>query len=345
MRIMKMKQRIILILLSSFIAVGTSPLVAQEGLQRTKAIRLTADVTKAINRSLKFMSDSQNPNGSFGKGSLPAATSLVLMSFMLQGHIPGEGKYGKHMVKAVDYLLSIQKNGYFHDETSRGMYEHALVVLGLSEVWGQSPDPRLRDALKQGVNVILNAQNAEGGWRYAPRPYEADVSCSAMQVVALASAKEAGIAVPHKTLKRAAAYFAACEVRSTGGFSYQLLAGAPMGGADFARSAAATLALMLGGQRKHPAARGGIAYVSATPEVSFNSMNHYFYGHYYGAQVMYQAGDKYFNRYYTKISKALLAQQNKEGMWGAGGRTDFVKSSFAVLILGIPYRFLPIYQK
>ena len=318
-----------------------SSVFAEEGIQRTKSIRLTPEVVKSINRGLESLAASQNPNGGFGKKNITGATALALMAFMLQGHIPGEGKYGKHMSKAVDYMLSVEKNGYFHDETSRGMYEHGLAVLAMSEVWGQSYNPKIRDALKRGVNVILNSQNSEGGWRYGPRPSTADTSVSSMQIVALASAKEAGIAVPDKVLRKALDYIIACEVRSTGGFSYQLLAGAPMGGAAFARSAASTLSLILGGERDHPATAGGLAYLNSQPKSIFSGGKNNFYGHYYGTQVMYQNGDKHFNRYYSLIRDSILKQQSKAGGWGNG----VVDTGFAILILGVPYRFLPIYQK
>jgi hypothetical protein len=191
------------------------------------------------------------------------------------------------------------------------------------------------------VNVTLNAQNSEGGWRYGPRPDSADTSCSAMQIVALASARESGIAVPAKNMQRAVDYLVANEVRSTGGFSYQLLSGAPMGGAAFARTAACTLALMLSGEHKHPATRAGVAYIGASPDSIFQA-GHYteYYGHYYAVQAMYQAGDEQFNKWYPKISAALLAKQGKNGDWGSP-----VDTGFAILILGVPYRFLPIYQK
>lgn len=338
-----MKQYIILV--SLLLTLCQTLFAEVEGVQRTKITRLSADVIKAINRGLEFIVTTQNENGSFGKSNRPGGTALALMSFMVQGHIPGEGKYGKQMSKGIDYLVSIEKNGYLHDDTSRGMYEHGLATLALSEAWGHSRDPRIRESLIRAVNVILNAQNSEGGWRYGPRPSTADVSCSAMQMVALASAAESGIAVPQKTIKRGTDYIKAAEVRSTGGFSYQLLAGAPMGGAHYGRSAAGTLALMLSGERKHPATRAGVAYVFSAPAVNYDSTTHYYYSHYYAAQAMYQAGDKYFTPYYTRISKALLAKQKEDGGWVAHGAANCVDTGFAILTLGVPYRFLPIYQK
>lgn len=322
-----------------------APVFAQEAEQRTSVARLSAEVKQSITRGLEAFAASQNPDGSWGNGNRSGGTALGLMSFMLQGHIPGEGEYGEAMSKAIGFLISVEKNGYFHDASDRGMYEHGLALLALSEAWGQSQDPRIRPALIRAVNVTLNAQNSEGGWRYSPRPSSADTSCSAMQIVALASAKESGIAVPAKNMQRAVDYLVANEVRSTGGFSYQLLAGAPMGGAAFARTAACTLALMLSGEHKHPATRAGAAYVGASPDSIFENSDHYHYGHYYAVQVMYQAGDEQFNKWYPKISAALLAKQNEKGGWGRPDEFNAVDTGFAILTLGVPYRFLPIYQK
>ena len=324
------------------IALVTSlPADAQETEQRTQVTRLPAEVKQSITRGLEQLAKTQNTDGSWGEGNLTAGAALGLMSFMLQGHIPGEGKYGKQTAKAIDFLLSVEKVGYFHHPKDRGMYEHGLALLALSEAWGQSKDKRIRPALIRAVNVTLNAQGKDGGWRYAPNPPESsDTSCSAMQLVALASAREAGIAVPQKRIQLAVDYLVACEVRSTGGFSYQTAGGAPMGGANLARTACCSLALMLSGEHKHPATRGGVAYLGASPDSVFDSGSNYYYAHYYAAQVVYQSGDKHFNKWYPKISKALLAKQDEDGSWGTP-----INTGFAILTLGVPYRFLPIYQK
>jgi len=296
------------------IALAAPVVHAQEGANRTATTRLPAEVKQSITRGLEFFAKSQNSDGSWGEGNPTAGAALALMSFMLQGHIPGEGKYGKQTAKAIDFILSVEKNGYFHHTKDRGMYEHGLALLALSEAWGQSKDPRIRPALIRGVNVTLNAQGNDGGWRYSPNPPAcSDASCSSMQLVALASAREAGIAVPQKQVQRAVDYFIACEVRSTGGFAYECAGGAPIGGANLARTACSTLSLMLSGQHKHPATRGGVGYLSASPDATFeNSGVYHFYGHYYAAQVMYQAGDEHFNKYYPKISKAHLTRQGED---------------------------------
>ena len=43
--------------------------------------------------------------------------------------------------------------------------------------------------------------------------------------------------------------------------------------------------------------------------------NHYFYGHYYAAQAMWQAGGDYWRRWYPKIRDALLERRKPDGSW------------------------------
>jgi hypothetical protein len=337
---MKLQNIVMSLATVCLIASAPLPASAQEAMQHTSVVRLTPEVKKAINRGLEWLEKAQLEDGSFGTGNKPGGAALALMSFMVQGHVPGEGKYGKVMNKAIDFLISVEKDGYIHDKTSRGMYEHGLAVLALSEAWGQSQDPRIRQTLMRAVNCTLNAQGDQGGWRYGPSAGSADVSCAVMQMVALASARESGIAVAEKIMQRAVDYVVSAEVRTTGGFAYQTLAGAPMGSAGLPCTAGGTLALMLCGARNHPATRGGAAYIYSLPDSKYQHTTHYFYAHYYAAQAMYQSGDKFFNRYYPKISKGMLAKQREDGDWGGA-----VSTGFAILTLGVPYRFLPIYQK
>ena len=128
-----------------------------------------------------------------------ADTSLSLMAFMLQGHVPGRAPYGKNMDRAISYLVAVGRrgqSGYLGTPNHHGgMYEHGLAILALSEAWGQSLNPEIGYALKRAVEITINAQNQQGGWRYTPEPRDADLSMTVMQIVAINSAKEAGIQV------------------------------------------------------------------------------------------------------------------------------------------------------
>jgi squalene cyclase len=289
---------------------------------------------RAIDRGLAWLADRQKKDGGWGDKYRCAMTSLSMMSFMLKGYFPERGKYGAVMEDAVDFLLneSREHGGYF----GVNMYEHGLTTLALSEVWGMTSSEQVRTALKKAVDVILRSQSPRGGWRYHPRPTDQDISVTVMQIVALASAREAGIYVPDRTIDQAVKYVKSLQ-HPSGGFGYT----SPKG-PGFARTAAGVMSLMMCGERNSQAVAKGLRWLTERPDSVFKSERWYFYGHYYAIQAMYQAGDSYYQKWYPKIREALLEKQRGNGAWPGGGELN---TTMAILILGVPYRYLPIYQR
>ena len=135
---------------------GTVDLRAQdapEGKQRVGTVRLAPGSKEAINKGLEYLAKDQNDDGSFGSSNHPAGdTALSVMAFMLQGHVPGRGTYGRKMDNGITFLLSIgeKQRGYMGTPRNHaGMYEHGLAVLCLSEAWGQSKNRKIRQALRK----------------------------------------------------------------------------------------------------------------------------------------------------------------------------------------------------
>ena len=304
---------------------------------------LSPQVEMAISKALRHLAKTQNPDGSWGKTYKGAETALALMAFMVKGNFPNRGVYGATVDKAVAFLIlrGAAKNGFLGSQ-QQGMYEHGLATLALSEVWGESDRAEVKQTLKKAVEVIMRSQDGSGGWRYSPQPSGADISATVMQVVALASAKEAGILVPDSVLYRAIRYVKRCQHVGVGGFAYQ-----PGGIPGFARTAAGVMSLMMSGQRDSKAVERGLAYLVKYPASKFANVQWYYYAHYYAVQCMYQAGDAYYQKWYPRIRDALLARQDLQGHWGGGssGTSPAFNTALAVLILGVPYRFLPIYQR
>lgn len=302
---------------------------------------LTPKAEQAIEKGLEYLGRTQAADGSWGQHKT-ATTSLSLMAFMVKGHFPDRPPYGSQMSKGIDFLLAESKkgNGYM----GASMYEHGLATLALSEVWGMTDRENLRDALKNAVGVILRSQNPGGGWRYQPAPTDADISVTVMQVVALASAKEAGIMVPDTVIQKAIAYVKSCEEKDkkdgklTGGFCYQ-----PGQTAGVARTAAGVMSLMMCGRRDDEVTLRGLNWLKKLDAGPFESADgFFFYAHYYGVQAMFQGGDQWYQNWYPRIRESVLAKQAKDGSWADGNQ---VGTQFAILILGVPYRYLPIYQR
>ena len=86
----------------------------------------------------------------------------------------------------------------------------------------------IRDKLSLAVQLIVDSQNKEGGWRYNPKKEDADISVTACQVMALRAAHNAGLHVPQETMKKAVEYVKKCQNRD-GGFCYMLSVGGESG--------------------------------------------------------------------------------------------------------------------
>lgn len=326
-------------LVAVMLVAAMAPVAARAEEGKVRTAELAPEAERAIDNGLKFLAKTQNPDGSWGKHYTEASTSLALMAFMLKGQFPGKGTQGEQLDKSIGFLLNKAQQGGGYMGVS--MYEHGLSTLALSEAWGMSDRKEIRDTLKRAVDVILRAQSPTGGWRYQPKPEDADISVTVMQIMALASAREAGIHVPSTVIDKALRYVKGLQVKSEGGFGYT----GPSSPA-FARSAAGVMAMLMCGERDSRAVVQGLEYLKHLPDSKFKEGEWFFYGHYYAIQAMYQAGDSYYQEWYPRIRDSLLAKQQPDGSWHAAEEQEpAYGTSMAILILGVPYRYLPIYQR
>ena len=313
---------------------------------------ITPETQAAIDSGLEWLASQQHANGGFGSGLMykdnVAVTALCGMAFLSAGSTPGRGKYGKEVAGAVEFLLKNTKsNGYIVNEPVRyhgPMYGHGFAALFLAEVYGMSPDERVRDALQKAVKLIVDTQNEEGGWRYYPEPRAADISVTVCQMMALRAARNAGIHVPKSTVDRCVDYVKRCQ-NVDGGFRYQL----NVGRADsvFPRSAAGVVTLFNAGIFEGPEITRGLDYLmrSLPRGQIFRYESHYFYGHYYAVQAMWHAGGRYWEEWYPAIRDELLRRQIEEGVWLNASVCNEYGTAMALLILQVPNNYLPIFQR
>jgi hypothetical protein len=305
---------------------------------------ITPDARDGIDRGLRYLADSQADDGSWGGGRYGrhvGITAMACMAFLADGHTPGRGPYGEHVQRGLDFILNhVTESDLIAAETSHGpMYGHGFATLLLGEVYGMTGEARVREALLKAVRLIINTQNHEGGWRYHPVPFEADISVTICQVMALRSARNAGIAVPRETIDRAVQYVRNCQNPADGGFRYMLGAG----GSAYPRSAAGVATLFYAGVYEGDAVQRGLRYV-LDESANADRSGHYYYGHYYAAQAMYQAGGEYWAQWFPTTRDELLDNQRDNGSWTSGHGDDYATAT-ALLTLLIPNRLLPIFQR
>jgi hypothetical protein len=319
-----------------------------------EAPEMTEQAEIAIERGLKFLISSQNKDGSWsskdpakgaGGGYAIAGTSLGLMAFMVEGHFPGFGPYGKALDRAKEYLLKRSKDSPTGAMGVK-MYEIGLFTIAMSELWGMTSDPddnkKIQVALERVVEVILRSQSPLGGWRYAPRPDAGqDTSVTAMVFVSLASAREAGVLVPAEAIERLTGYLrdqAFDEQR--GGFGYQGK------GYTIACTAGGVYAAQLAGNRDTEWVSAALSSLENDPKMFSRKDNgHFYYSHYYAMQAMVQAGEDHYAKWYPKIRDSLLALQQTNGSWQEQELDYPHKTPMAIIILGTPNRYIPVYQR
>jgi len=314
------------------------------------ATGVTPAATQAVHQGLAFLAERQLADGSFGTSGYArnvAVCGLSGMAFLASGSTPTRGPYALQVDRCIQYLLAqTSEEGFIAatDATSRGpMYGHGFATLFLCEVYGMSAHQELRDRLGQAVELIVGAQNAEGGWRYQPQPSDADLSVTVCQVMALRAARNAGIAVPRATIDRAIDYVKSCQNKD-GGFRYTLSGeGQP---SQFARSAAGVVALYNAGIYDGPELTNGLNYLESfcPSKEPAGRDGYYFYAHYYAVQAMWHAGGQRWQQWYPAIRDELVARQRADHSWNDSICAEY-GTAMACIVLQVPNNYLPILQR
>jgi hypothetical protein len=303
-----------------------------------------------IKGALKYLSSKQLPNGAWGssgdEANHPIAmTGYVLMGFLAAGQLPGEGEYGKNVAAGTQYLLdSITPEGYMGKRDSgQYMYGHGIASIALSEIYGQTRSPAMRPKLERAIKLIIASQNREGGWRYRPVAYDADISVTVLQVVALRAAKNAGLDVPQKTIENAVKYVKSCQHGPSGGFAYQ-----PNHDPGFARTAAAIYSLQVCGLYDDEMVKRGSEYLFKNAK---KNADWFTYGHFYAAPAQYMIGGETWQKWYAQILEQLLGAAITKGdvtYWeptrldpGRGVGPVYCTAVY-MMILAMPYHYIPL---
>ncbi len=317
-----------------------------------------------------------------GQRNVPhvGVTALGVLAFLAAGHVPGRGPYGVNVERAVRFLMSnVQEDGFIGAHGTR-MYDHAFATLALAEVFGTTRATELRDKLQLAVDLTIKCQNATGGWRYVPFTIESDMSVTVCQVVALRAARNVGIRVPQETIDSALRYVIDSAITDpfqapgeVGAFYYQP-SNTRWNRSSFSLTAAGLTTLFQAGLydtdsllaymkahgiRKSPAPRveDTVAYMRRAYAGVRRDHFFYYYGNYYAAQAMYNVGGtkpELWEEWYRMVRADLLSNRKdatnpsgtRESRWESNiGTTDTFSTAVAILILSIPFDYLPIHQK
>ena len=208
------------------------------------------------------------------------------------------------------------------------------------------------------MKVIVDSQNAAGGWRYDPRPTgSADVSVTICQIMALRSARNAEFDVPQQYVSEGLDFVENCyesdpTKHQLGVFGYRAKSEQDAK-LTLANTGSGMLSLMLGGRQDHESIRVTIDWYRTRPYPTTNDSSlepRYYLATYYSSQAMAQAGGDTWNQVYPQIARNLLEVQMETGAWPLGRSAESAfgstyTTSLAILALTPAYQLLRIYLR
>jgi hypothetical protein len=319
--------------------------------------QLDVRTQQAIKRGLDYLARTQGPDGDWrnaadGQAYPAVTTALAGMAMLAHGNTPTRGQYADNIRRAELYVLACARpSGLITDDAGaigRPMYGHGFGLLFLASAYGMETDPRVRDRSKKVITDAIKltgaAQSGFGGWTYTPGGGD-EGSVTVTQMQALRACSNAGFHVPKGVVEAAVKYLEACKTPE-GGITYSLGSGPPPRPAI---SAAAVCCLYNAGEYDSRLAEECLKYVwdhFKQHDGQFDKgTGHEFYSHLYASQAFYQAGDKYWDKYFPQTRDQLLKMQDADGAWTGDGIGPVYGTSIALIILQMPYKLLPIYQR
>lgn len=341
---------------------------------------ITKELHEKIESSLKWLSEHQSVDGSFDEGFESSlfvsqysvtTTSLVGLAFLSHGDTLSTGVYSKTVNKVAHYLMRrAYKDGLYNNGTNadRPIYCHCYAVLFLSEALGTEVDEAAADLMKaqlaKAVKLIEDSQSVRGGWYYGldgTHGFADEGSTTVCAVQALRAAKNAGIKVSVTAINRGIDYIIDCQ-QPDGSISYSFDSkgdGTSSNGRPILTGAAVCVMYNAGvykaapndpiGGRRQTSLKRSLRYVRDMYKDA--SVHHFWcYAQLYYSQMAWLSGDEYwepFFEYYIKTMYDDKYYNKKDGYWvGDSALTDrYFGTAIALIVLQIPYKYLPILQR
>ncbi|MBI3820543.1 MAG: terpene cyclase/mutase family protein [Planctomycetes bacterium] len=341
--------------------VAAKLIVPQDGTPQKPDLpkHITKEAVDSVNLGLQWLRTQQSSTGSFsgqrdGSTYSVSMAALAGMAFLASGSTTTRGPCADEITRVCRFIVgSATSSGMISSpdgESGRPMYGHGFSLLFLSSLYGMETDKEARERLapiiRRAIRLTAAGQSAIGGWTYTPGSGD-EGSVTITQMQALRAADAAGFAVPKQTIQKAVHYLELCQEKDGGiRYSYEQESGSTL-----PISAAAVATLYNAGEYDSKSADKCLKFVLAKMSLSspFNGdrggNGHIFYTNLYAAQAFYQAGGETWDKYFPAARDELIHLQNKDGSWN-GDSVGFVYgTAIALIVMQLPYKFLPVFQR
>lgn len=320
--------------------------------------------------SLKWLASHQDTDGHWDAVKHGAAhkndtavTALALLAFLGAGNSEKVGGFKENVQRGVAWLASKQSaDGSIQNATDDGAthrklgYPHAIATNALVEAAGLARIPATRAAAQKAIDYCTQThQSDNGGWRYSAGS-AGDLSVTAWYIMALKSAKIAGLKVPPSSFDAAIQFLDSVEVQSTDATGIPVSHYKYMPDDEHAQSAHRLTAIgilmrsLLGWKRDD--LKSSIEWFVEKGGVPKSGAGADLYYWYYGTMCCFPQGGEVWTKWENGLVKTLSESQRRSGAdagswdpageysneWGRVGQT-----ALSVLCLEIWHRYMPRY--
>jgi hypothetical protein len=297
-----------------------------------------------------------------------AATGLALLTYMAAGYTHQDEKYRDTVHRGLDWLMKHQLadgNLSYRGSDPTHFYSQGIATMALCEAYGMTQDRELRGAAQKAIDFIVAAQDpSRGGWRYVARE-GSDTSVTGWQLMALRSAKMAGLNVPDETMRKIGHWLDLAHA-GRGTYVYnpwnletaeESKGRAP---SPTMTAQAMVMRMYLGEEKDHAALRHGADYLLAhlpEPAGAETALRDCYYW-YYGNMAMFLLHGDYWKAWNDRVTPLVRAGQVErgplKGSWsGNDPVTDYWNSkagrhyvtAMHVLTLEFRYWHLPLFRE
>lgn len=337
---------------------------------------------EAIERGLAYLASIQNDDGSWSLQGLgtnvvlrsdSAATGLCLLAFQGAGYTHRQHQYADTVSRGLKFMIDNQRtNGDLYrpeDPLSNrnvAFYSHGIAALALSEAFGMTQDPELKEPAQMALNFIAATQHrTRGGWRYSAQ-VSSDTSVSGWMMMALKSGQLSGLEAPEETYQGIEKWLEIAKSPDRDD-RYRYNPYAPDTPSQRhgrmptpTMTAVGMLMRMYSGWRRDtPAMQSAADYLLEYPPQmgTTRSPQRDAYYWYYATQVMFHMGGDHWADWNRHLNAVLLESQLKDGpftgswdpvrpvpdRWSKHAGRLYV-TTMNLLNLEVYYRHLPIYE-
>ena len=327
---------------------------------------------KRVNIGLRWLAKVQNADGSWGEKARHARTGMATLCFLALGETPSSSAlYGETVRKACEWMNKEVLKARGVIKGKKAAYQHGILAYALSEAYGMTQNPKLRESMEIAIKVIIDGQQTSGGFDYNYRKGDRyDVSVAGWNIQALKAAYVAGSKNPglKKALDKSVKFLKSVHSKQQAD-SYNLSAfeysnkhgkASPMSN----MTGIATVCLQLLGHHESAEAKGGVESimkyrldtykkVKNDPSLWATLSNKHLYGWYYDTQAAFNTGGDTWKQWRDVFEPVLIKAQNPEGSWssakkhhGQGNDLDgkILTTTWSLLQLAVYTRNLPTFD-